>query len=334
VRTCILLVTAFARDDALRASAGVPLAGVLHKPVTPSSLHDSLVQARRAEPAAPIGARRLGVEASPLSRAVRQRLSGARVLLAEDHPLNQELACELLRRAGMEVVVARDGREALAKLASEGPFDGVLMDCQMPVMDGYTATRELRSHAEWQHLPVIAMTASALPEDRERALASGMNAHITKPIDIESMLRTMAEWIVGPGEAARRGESGDMRAPHAPALRRSTAIDTDKGLSFCMGNETLYRRLLAGFRDTEASFVDDMRRALAEQRWGDALRRSHDMKGLSGTLGAQALHAAAQALHVALATRPVNAELAEMEPVAQAMTAVLKEIDALVPPAR
>jgi len=217
VQPCILLVTAFARDDALRASAGLALAGVLHKPVTPSSLHDCLVQARRAEPAEPIAARRL-VSAPAMPTAVRQRLVGARVLLVEDHPLNQQLACELLRRAGVDVVLARDGREALDKLASEASFDGVLMDCQMPVMDGYSATRALRLNPAWERLPVIAMTASALTEDRERALASGMNAHITKPIHVETMLRTMADWIAAaaPGATAAAAGGASDAAPAAP----------------------------------------------------------------------------------------------------------------------
>ena len=326
LRPCILLVTAFPRDDALRAGAGLPLAGVLHKPVTPSSLHDCLVQARRIEPIAPIAARR-AIDNGPLSQAVRQRLAGARVLLAEDHPLNQQLACELLRRAGMEVVLAENGREALDKLANEGPFDGVLMDCQMPVMDGYDATRELRRNKEWRHLPVIAMTASALAEDRERALASGMNAHITKPIHIESMLRTMAEWITGPGAppsdalptaSATHSAAGAAAAP-------TPAIDTAAGLAYCMGNAGLYRRLLDGFREGEAGFIADVIAASAEQRWGDALRRSHDMKGLAGTIGAQALLGAAQALHAALGAHRAAPD--ETERVRVELDRVLSEIE-------
>ena len=328
LRPCILLVTGFARDDALRASAGVPLAGVLHKPVTPSSLHDCLVQARRLEPAAPVVARRTR-ETAPLSQAVRQRLAGARVLLAEDHPLNQQLACELLRRAGMEVVVAKDGREALEKLENEGPFDGVLMDCQMPVMDGYTATRELRSRAEWKQLPVIAMTASALAEDRERALASGMNAHITKPIHIESMLRTMAQWIAGPGAAPFDDPAA---APGADrAVEADAAIDTAAGLSFCMGNADLYRRLLEGFRQSEADFVTEATAAIAEQRWGDALRRAHDMKGLAGTIGAQRLLAATQDLHGAVDARGASSDGTELRVVATELARVLARIDTLAP---
>jgi two-component system sensor histidine kinase/response regulator len=224
-------------------------------------------------------------------------------------------------------VVAKDGREALDKLAAEGPFDGVLMDCQMPVMDGYDATRELRTHAEWQQLPVIAMTASALAEDRERALASGMNAHITKPIHVESMLRTMAQWITGPG-ASQRDDGPSSRAA-LPAGAASVPLDTAAGLAYCMGNEDLYRRLLDGFRRSEADFIAVVGSAVAEQRWGDALRRAHDMKGLAGTIGAQPLLAATQALHAALGTHRAGG--AEIERVRAELEPVLGEIDRIAP---
>jgi PAS domain S-box-containing protein len=325
VQPCILLVTAFARDDALRAGAGLPLAGVLNKPVTPSSLHDCLVQARRAVPVAAIASRRLAGTPT-LSPSVRERLVGARVLLVEDHPLNQQLACELLRRAGVDVVLAQDGSEALAKLASEPPFDGVLMDCQMPVMDGYTATRELRRNPAWQRLPVIAMTASALAEDRDRALASGMNAHLTKPIQVEVMLRTLADWIgrapVPPTAAA--ASPGAMRDDGAQA------IDTRAGMAICMGNEDLFHRMLEGFRDTEGGFADEIQRALTERRWADALRRAHDMKGLAGTLGARRLLPAAQILYAAIAAQRADPDGAELAQARVELDRVLAEITMLV----
>ena len=167
-----------------------------------------------AHAAEPLPVARAARRGRSLAADVRQRLAGARILLVEDHPLNQELACELLRRAGMEVVVADNGQDALERLADAGPFDGVLMDCQMPVMDGYTATRRAaRATRAWQRLPVIAMTASALAEDRDRALASGMNAHITKPIDVE---RCCARCRSGSPRAARAAR---RRRPHAPPVR-------------------------------------------------------------------------------------------------------------------
>jgi PAS domain S-box-containing protein len=329
LQRCILLVTAFARDDALRASAGVPLAGLLQKPVTPSSLHDSLLQAGRSSGAAPLRVARPG-NAPAASDSVRRRLAGARILLVEDHPLNQELACELLRRAGMQVDVASDGREALDLLARQGPYDGVLMDCQMPVMDGYTTTRMLRAEPAWRKLPVIAMTASALVEDRVRALASGMNAHITKPIDVTLMLRTLAEWI----DVQRATPAAHVPADDAawPPPGVAHCIDTAEGLARCMGKPALYRRVLRGFRDSSAGFAAAFQADVAAGRWDDALRAVHDLNGLAGTIGARELRTESGALREAAVAR--DAELmAGLVPRVQAQLAdVLREIDALVPP--
>ena len=333
----VLLVTGFARDEVLRASVGVPIAGVLHKPVTPSTLHDSLVQARGARPGAPADARRDAAAsalappppAPPLTAALRERLAGRRVLLVEDHPLNQQLACELLRRAGVEVVVAVNGQQALERLAADGPFDGVLMDCQMPVMDGYTATRELRKNPAWQRLPVIAMTASALVDDRERALASGMNAHITKPIHVPTMLHTLADWI-GPGGGATAAPEAPAppATPAADAGGTAAVLDPALGLSFCMGDAALYRRLLVGFRASQAGFGAELERAFAEHRWDDARHRAHDLKGLAGTVGAPRLMAAVVALRTALAQGGGPAADAQAQRTCAELDATLQAIDA------
>ncbi len=329
---CILLVTAFARDDALRAAGRLPLAGVLHKPVTPSSLHDCLLQARRNDVPAAVTARR-AIAPSAMSEAVQQRLAGARILVVEDHPLNQQLATELLRRAGMDVVLASDGRQALERLADSGPFDGVLMDCQMPVMDGYTATRELRRQPQWQDLPVIAMTASALADDRDRALASGMNAHITKPINVPAMLRTMAEWVRGGPATAGAGNPGAAPAPQHAPMPSGSAINAADGLAYCMGNEELYSRLLHGFRTRESAFADEVRDALSAERWTDAQRRTHDLKGLAGTIGAHQLRTRAQKLQDAVIARDSGAAIDALGAVRIELDAVLAEIDRPVPPA-
>jgi PAS domain S-box-containing protein len=328
-RPCILLVTAFAREDALRASVGLPLAGVLQKPVTPSSLYDCLLRARTVQPPR--------APSAPPPRMhvaddVRARLNGRRILLVEDHPLNRELACELLRRAGMRVETADNGEEALQQLAQAGPFDAVLMDCQMPVMDGYTATRELRANPSWRSLPVIAMTASALAEDRDRALASGMNAHITKPIDVELMLRTMADWIGAGATAATTTAPGSAGATvhQAPV---ATAIDTADGLKRCLGKLDLYQRVLRAFRDAESPFAVEVRAALRDGRREDALRRSHDLKGLAGTIGAHRLHALAVVLHQKLADGNITETDADLERVCAELGQVLREIDHFLPAA-
>ncbi len=333
----VVLVTGFSRDDALRASAGVGLAGVLHKPITPSSLHDCLLQTLPPQVAAPSADKRRAVADvaadadAALGEAVRRRLAGARILLVEDHPLNQELACEMLRRAGMLVTVASDGREALRRLETDEPFDGVLMDCQMPLMDGYDATRAIRAGRRHPDLPVIAMTASALAEDRDRALAAGMNAHITKPIHVDSMLRTMAQWIV-PASARVDPAATAAPAPPAPASADEAdadAIDEAAGMAYCMGNPQLYDRLLQGFHEAESGFVDAVRAVLRSERWDEARRRSHDARGLAGTVGAIELDRRMQALHRALAGVDADEAGARLDEVEAEMARVLRRIEAL-----
>jgi len=263
-----------------------------------------------------------------LGSEVRERLAGARVLLVEDHPLNQELACELLKRAGMEVVVAENGLEALQKLASEGTFDGVLMDCQMPVMDGYTATRRIRADPLLHDLPVIAMTASALAEDRERALSSGMNAHIAKPLNVSTMLATMAEWIRS--RRASAPESETVPGTDWMPVDTEGPIDTVEGLAHCLGKPHLYRRILRGFRDANTDFSQSVRGAWAEGRWDEATRRTHDLKGLAGTIGARGLHFSSQALQAAFSAHDEQAVRSWLPQVSGELSAVLQEIERIV----
>ena len=278
-RPCVLLVTAFARDEALKAAEGIGLAGVLNKPVTPSTLLDTL--SRVLGHSTPTDASEPKTQAM-LKQAQRQ-LSGARVLLVEDQPLNQELACDLLERAGLSVVTAANGQECLEKLSNEGPFDGVLMDCQMPVMDGYTATERIRARPEWQSLPVIAMTASAMAADRERVLQCGMNDHITKPLDLDRMFGIMARWIT-PARPVPTEASALVQPSTGLQL---ASLDTTDGLNRCMGNLDLYRRLLKGFARTQRQFAEQM--AAAGGHTDSEVALVHNLKGLAGNIGARTL---------------------------------------------
>ncbi|TAL15769.1 MAG: response regulator [Aquabacterium sp.] len=293
-KPCILLVTSFSREEAMRAAHGVPLSGVLNKPVTPSSLLDTL-------------ARALGLNAALVAppppatepAEARRRLAGAKVLLVEDLPLNQELAVELLQRAGIEVGIAHDGEQALQMLQrADPPFDGVLMDCQMPVMDGYTATRLIRRNPAWRELPVIAMTASALAEDRDRALSAGMNAHVTKPLDVNRLFATMAQWIV----PARRTVPPAPPAPQPSASDINPLllhIDMADGLARCLGNADLYRRLLRAFCKNQDGFELRFKAARETGQHEAAFRLAHDLKGLAGNIGARNLMNLAQRLQQA-----------------------------------
>lgn len=323
-RPCVLLVTAYARDEALRAADGVELAGVLNKPVTPSTLLDTLSLALQGGQAAPISPH----SGAHLLEQAQRRLAGARVLLIEDQPLNQELACDLLQRAGLAVVTANDGQEGLAVLAEQGPFDGVLMDCQMPVMDGYTATEHIRRDPRWESLPVIAMTASAMASDRARVLASGMNDHIVKPLDLTQMFTVMARWIT-PAEPAEPAPAATDAALRLPATR---VLDTREGLARCLGNVDLYRRLLKAF-EKQAGAMDDIDAALARAALDQALDLVHALKGLAGNIGAPALAQRAEALEQALAAGDAAQARDCAFALREALQEVMEDIRQINPPA-
>ncbi|WP_431258139.1 response regulator [Roseateles chitinivorans] len=213
----IVMVTARGNDDGLyEAMAALPCGPlpVLGKPVTTAALLDAL--GAPAGTGAPIDpqARRAA------ARAAMQSLAGARLLVVEDNQVNQELTEELLTKAGIAVTLADHGAIALTLLQqSPDGFDGVLMDCQMPVMDGYDATRYLRQDPRWRDLPIIALTANATGADRARILATGMNDHVAKPLNVDTLFEVLVRWIhpaypatapaADPGDANGGDPAGD-----------------------------------------------------------------------------------------------------------------------------
>ncbi|MDR7272108.1 signal transduction histidine kinase/DNA-binding response OmpR family regulator/HPt (histidine-containing phosphotransfer) domain-containing protein [Pelomonas saccharophila] len=284
----VLLATAFSREEVRQRLAERKLraGALLTKPVTPSALLDACAVALGRTLAVPTrNARREEAQSDH-----RKMLAGAHILLVEDNAINQELAVDLLSRAGVVVSVAGNGEEALRKLADE-QFDAVLMDCQMPVMDGYAATRALRQQPSLQALPVIAMTANAMVGDREAVLAAGMNDHISKPIKVDEMFATIAKWVK-PGRpvVVIGNDSG------ADTLRVLKGIDAHCGLANVGGNGVLYRRVLSLFCAREADFAQRFKAARGGGDADTALRAAHDLKGLAGTLGMHALQKAAAAL--------------------------------------
>ncbi len=313
----VLMVTAFSRDEARRKAeeSGAAVAAMLAKPVTPSNLLDACLQVLlprggpHAAPARDDG--RVGPR--------RQGLAGAHLLLVEDNEVNQELACEILRREGIEVSVAENGVQALRMLEQQA-FDGVLMDCQMPEMDGYEATRQLRQEARWQELPVIAMTANAMVGDREKALTAGMNDHVAKPIRPEEFFDTLARWI----RPARPLQATPPMLDDQ-ALRRSGVAP----------GSTLHQRLLAIFSASARTFPERFRLAQADS--SAAFRLAHDLKCEAATLGAHALAAAAAELESTLMHQaPAHDIAARLRVVLDALPPVLQALEAaarLAPPA-
>ncbi|MEP9315804.1 response regulator [Pseudomonas sp. LABIM340] len=288
----VIMVTAFGREEALDAAQqrGVELGTVLTKPVTPSTLLESINIALGKQSVVEPRSR----ERQSATDEALARVTGSRVLLVEDNELNQELAMELLGDAGIEIVLACNGQEALDRLAVDRRFDCVLMDCQMPVLDGYAATQALRQRPELAQLPIIAMTANNMAGDRELALAAGMNDHIAKPIDPPAMFLTLSRWI----EPRQRPEAASAPTPTSPPASQFDlpGIDSRAGLATCAGKAALYERLLQRFRTSYLDFVGEFRALDSEADPTARRRAAHTLRGAAANIGALALARAATVL--------------------------------------
>jgi len=317
----VLMATAFGREAVRQRLAELQLqvGALLTKPATPSTLLDAFSTALGRAPLAPTrGARRAEAHLDH-----RRALAGAHILLVEDNAFNREVAVDLLSRVGVITTIACDGQEALDMLSRQR-FDGVLMDCQMPVLDGYAATRAMRQRPELQDVPVIAMTANAMVGDREAVLAAGMNDHIAKPIVVDEMFATLAKWVKPGGSVPGGGES--LRVG---AMPRIGGIDKHCGLANAGGNEVLYSRILDLFREREADFVQRFHAARAAGDVGAAVRAAHDLKGEAGTLGMNGLLQAATALERACVDGAADVDVDHMvRIVSNHLDAVLAELRA------
>jgi len=316
----VLMVTAYGRDEAASAGTGLPIKNYLTKPVNASALLDAILIAHGHSPRS----RRRGKLRQEDAQAMTQ-LSGAFILLVEDNEINQELALELLGNAGIHVDVANNGQEALDRLATQR-YDGVLMDIQMPVMDGYTAAREIRKQLAFRDLPVIAMTANAMMGDREKAAAAGMNDHIAKPLNISDMFCTMSRWIT---PANPRPPSPVSLPPLGqgciPALE---GIDIEAGLATCAGNEKLYRKLLLQFADAQQDFPGAFNEACRDDDSGAPLRLAHTLKGVAASIGAMQVANSAKALEEQCQRNASPGEMAtQLKQLVKALEPVLAAID-------
>ena len=319
----IVLVTAYGREEVMQQAEELGLEGFLLKPVSPSMLFDAIMQALRK--AAP-GVSRVTQRKEQEARAL-ENIQGARVLLVEDNEINQQVAKEILESAGLNVIVASNGQEAVDAVKTNA-YDAVLMDVQMPVMDGYTATRKIR---EWEkevilrraqpsrgqktedrkedsalspqssELPIIAMTAHAMAGDEDKSLQAGMNGHVTKPIDPYQLFSTLQKWIK-PNE--ERVQVQQPRVPvGSPELDKAVSeeefpaslmgFDLTDGLKRLQGNKRLYRKLLLNFAADYREAAKDIRIALDAKDFMQTHSLVHNIKGLAGNLAATDLQAAA-----------------------------------------
>lgn len=307
----MVMVTSYGRDEVLSAANDAGIQSLLLKPVASSLLFDTVMRVlgdgKVEQPSAP-----------PLapSDAEASAIAGARILLVEDNELNQEVASELLENYGLTVDVANNGQVAIEMLTQQTEnhgYDLVFMDMQMPVMDGITATREIRKLTGFAELPIVAMTANAMPEARERCLAAGMNDHLAKPIEPEQLHEKLLRWLKrrSPGVCPLGGAVRGLPASDdsARTIADITGLDTTTGLRLAMGNTQRYADLLRRFATGQADFIDRLDRALAKGDAAAVALLAHSLKGLAAQIGARTLSAEAGRLE-AVATQHVS--LSEM----------------------
>jgi len=280
----IIMVTAYGREDVIETIEDINIHGFLTKPVTASSLLDAILTAMGKEVSE--GSRQ-DTGKIQSSEAVA-KLAGANVLLVEDNELNQELALALLENHGLKVEIANNGQQAIEKLALYD-FDGVLMDLQMPIMDGFEATQKIRQQPKYKDLVIIAMTANAMAGDKEKVLDAGMNDHIAKPINVNDMFATMAKWITPSGERQLSSEKIEDDTNSVMVLPCIAEINTDIGLNCTQGDKELYLKLLIKFYHSNIDFSQSFKQAIMEPDHQRALRLAHTLKGVAGTIGAKQL---------------------------------------------
>ena len=254
-------------------------------------MHDAIMEAFGHE--IQEDTKRHNVTSDKFNESVKH-LAGANILLVEDNALNQELAIEFLSSHGINVTVAENGLKALNQV-KDIDYDGVLMDCQMPVMDGYQATESIRNlSGKYESLPIIAMTANVMSSDREKATKAGMNDHIGKPIRIEEMFETMAKWItpVHPVDFDQEQAGNESLSADEDmiAIEAITMIDSRAGLFNTQNNVKLYKKLLTQFTQSQQSFKDDFFQGFTDKDYGLCERLAHTSKGLIATIGCKILY--------------------------------------------
>lgn len=311
----IVLVTAFGREEVREEAERLKLDGFLVKPVTKSMVVDTLVNVFASSG-----------EEFVVAKEDSVSLRGLRILLAEDNEINQQIAVELLEGVGATVTVANNGRLATDWLASHpDAFDVVLMDLQMPEMDGYQAIAKIRSDARFGNLPVIAMTAHATVEERQRCLAAGMNGHIAKPIDPNALFSTVAQYYVAPAELEAT-VTPVAAVDEELALPQIDGLDTQDGLARVAGNRKLYLQLLRKFAEQQGASLTEASAALARGDRESAERIAHTLKGVAGNIGAKPVQHAANALEKLIRERG-EAEAA-LRQVSAALDPLVKQLSA------
>ena len=319
----VIMLTAYGRDDAMKTTSDIPqIVEVISKPVMPSIMLDSILTALGK----PILRRSRKRAQNENINIIKQKLRGAKILLVEDNEINQEVAIELLESSGIRVSLAENGLEALEKLDEE-KFDGVLMDCQLPIMDGYEATKKIRQQERFKDLPVIAMTANVLSGDREKAINSGMNDHIGKPVNPSELFSIIGNWITPSEEADYENSKQELDDDfiEIPVIEN---LNTEKGLSIIQNNKRAYIKILLKFTDMYRNFREIFNDTLKEDDPEPSTRMAHSLKGSAGNIGAAKLFNEAAKLESLCREKASSKEIdGQLQSVTEQLTPLIEGID-------
>ncbi len=290
----VIMVSAYDFADITEEMSQIGVDKYLVKPFTESQLFDAVMELLRDDRGDAVVHASSQLETASAMADNWRAVQGAHVLLVEDNEINQQVATEILQQAGVTVDIAENGVQALAALDAR-VYDAVLMDVQMPVMDGYEATRRIRTNDRLQALPIIAMTANAMSGDREKSLAAGMNDYVTKPIHPLHLFATLAKWT---GFTRREGDESADSTRELPAwLTDISSLEGVSGTFLASGlqrvgnNLELFKRMFSQFRAGNRDTVVNIRSALAQNDLATAERLAHTVKGVAANLGANQLSA-------------------------------------------
>jgi CheY-like chemotaxis protein len=318
-RPIVILMTAYGREVLDHSVSDQYIDGLLIKPLTPSQLFDAII---RAYDSRSTDEHTMGTAVS--NDSLPQLLQG-KILLVEDNEINQQVAKELLEQIGLEVDTVDNGEQAVAHVKQQRP-DLVLMDIQMPIMDGYEATRQIRNIPSMEDLPIYAMTANAMVGDADKSTQAGMNGHIAKPVDPEELYNTINEQL----KTAAVTLTKTAQPSWTPPDQNPPGIDLQRGIKQVGGNPEFYLKLLGKFVTNHSDCVNQLHEMLDNTEFDDARRSVHTIKGVAGNIGAYDLQKKAAELEAILGSGKPPAE-EQLQDYTQACETLFNSIRAIRP---
>jgi len=289
----IMMCNNYAKEEVLIQKEKLGIEAVLVKPFRYSGLYNTIIQSVGNGN----GSSQYNKAQAPAKSGLRKELVDCTILLVEDNDINQEIVLELLKEYGFNVEVANDGKEAVKKVFDSGvpsKYDLVLMDLQMPVMDGLEATMQIRNKKVYDSLPILAITADVVQGIREKCMEAGMEDYITKPIDPDNMVDIISRWLKPKPQnrSDNKSQAGKIDTTKGDSLKipELDNVEVEDGLKRVSGNIRLYLKLLKQFLESNIEFGKELREKVASEKWEDSRRIVHSLKGTAGNLGMSSLH--------------------------------------------